>query len=133
MLVFVPTPAMFFFMKKSLLALALTLLIPAFACIAQEYAAHASHDATNTTAMSPRAQEMSRPGTGDADADFIRGMIPHHEGAIMMADEVLKNGRDPEVKMLAQDIIRAQQDEIKWMKEWLAKKGIPEKGAYTAK
>lgn len=59
--------------------------------------------------------------TGNADADFLRGMIPHHEGAIKMADEVLQNGKDPEVKMLAQDIIRAQQDEIKWMKEWLAK------------
>ncbi len=59
--------------------------------------------------------------TGNADVDFIKGMIPHHQGAIDMAKTVLAFGKNPEVKKLAEEIIKAQESEIALMQEWLKK------------
>jgi uncharacterized protein (DUF305 family) len=61
--------------------------------------------------------------TGNADVDFVKGMIPHHQGAIDMAKVVLAFGKDPEVKKLAEGIIKAQEEEIAWMNTWLQKNG----------
>lgn len=62
---------------------------------------------------------MSVKPTGDADVDFVRGMIPHHQGAIDMAKVVLEKGKDPEIKKLATEIVKAQESEIKMMNDWL--------------
>lgn len=61
------------------------------------------------------------PMSGDADRDFVTMMIPHHQGAIDMAEIVLKYGKDPQVKALAEAIVKAQDKEIADMKDWLAK------------
>lgn len=59
--------------------------------------------------------------TGNADVDFVAGMIPHHKGAVDMARIVLEHGTDPQVRAFAQGVIDAQEAEIVWMTEWLAK------------
>ncbi|MDT8856190.1 DUF305 domain-containing protein [Paracoccaceae bacterium Fryx2] len=64
---------------------------------------------------------MTLPYTGNPDADFIRGMIPHHQGAVEMAQIVLDHGTDPEVRKLAEAVLAAQTSEIAWMTDWLAR------------
>ena len=61
--------------------------------------------------------------TGNADIDFVRGMIAHHQGAIDMAKVELEHGKDAELRMLAEEIIAAQEGEISMMKDWLARNG----------
>lgn len=68
-------------------------------------------------------QAMDITFTGDADVDFVHGMIAHHQGAIDMARVVLQYGKDPEIKKLAGEIIAAQEGEIAFMKGWLEKNG----------
>lgn len=111
------------------LALAIT-LAPALPAFAQE-TGHDGHMMGDTGAASMAYLEansrmhaaMMQDYTGNADVDFIRGMIPHHQGAVEMAKIVLEHGKDPEVRKLAEAVIAAQEAEIKWMQDWLAKNG----------
>ena len=120
-------------MKSMIIAagLALALCGPALAqdahaghgtmAMGDESAATTGYKAANATMH----EQMDIDYSGDADIDFVRGMIPHHQGAIDMAKIVLQYGADPEIKKLAEDIIKAQESEIAWMQDWLAKHPAP--------
>lgn len=69
-------------------------------------------------------KDMDAPYTGNADKDFVAHMIPHHQGAVSMAQVELKYGKDPEMRKMARDIIKAQQKEIAFMKKWQARHGV---------
>jgi hypothetical protein len=76
-------------------------------------------------AMMRMHQGMGVALTGDADIDFARAMIPHHEGAITMAKVALEHGKDPEIRRIAQGVIDAQGKEIATLQAWLAKHPEP--------
>ena len=63
------------------------------------------HDGTPTTAA-------------PYDAQFIDSMIMHHQGAIDMANQALKEAQKPEIKTLAQAVVKAQEAEIAQMRQW---------------
>ncbi len=71
------------------------------------------------TAHMKMMHDMMMEFSGDADVDFVRGMIPHHQGAIEMAKVQLEHGKDPELRKLAQTIISDQEKEIAQMQDWL--------------
>ena len=74
-------------------------------------------------AMNTMHAGMMMAFTGDPDVDFIKGMIPHHQGAVDAAKVELQYGTDPEARAFAEKVIAAQEAEIKWMTEWLAARG----------
>lgn len=113
-------------------ALSLAFALPAFAQEA-DHSAHqgmtmstpAADESASTSAFIAANTKMHKAMdiefTGNADVDFVRGMIAHHQGAIDMAKVELEHGKDPALRKLAEDVITAQEGEIRMMEEWLAK------------
>jgi uncharacterized protein (DUF305 family) len=81
---------------------------------------------SESMSMESMMQSMSLALTGKKDAAFdnafLKEMIPHHQGAVVMAEQVLTSTKRPELIQLAHAIISAQNTEIrmmqKWQKEW---------------
>jgi uncharacterized protein (DUF305 family) len=76
-------------------------------------------------AMQGMMKGMDTPYTGDADHDFVTGMLPHHQGAVDMARVELQYGHDPVLKKLARDIIASQTKEQAFMRRWLDRHKAP--------
>ena len=117
-------------MARFIPALILTALLPA-AALAQ-HAGHGSHGAApavNPAVAAYQAanekmhRDMDVKWTGNADRDFVLAMIPHHQGAVDMAKIVLAHGKDPAIRKLAEEVVKAQETEIGFMRDWLAKQG----------
>ena len=119
-------------------ALALGLSGIALAHEAHDHASHGGHDhaamAAADKADTPATKafrdvdaEMHRNMdirySNDVDVDFVRGMIPHHKGAVGMAKVALQHSKDPEIRKLAEEIIKAQDVEIAQMEAFLRKRG----------
>jgi len=69
---------------------------------------------------------MQGIANADPDTAFVLGMIPHHQGAVDMAEIVLKFGKDAPNQHFAREIINTQRREIGEMREWLKQKNIPQ-------
>jgi uncharacterized protein (DUF305 family) len=85
---------------------------------------------SGTSSAGSSAAANSTPATGahnQADVTFAQGMIPHHEQhCIQMSDIILgKQGIDPRVVQLANQIKAEQGPEIQQMKSWLSQWGQP--------
>ena len=115
------------------LIVAATLAVIGCGGLAVAQTSHQGHDAkvsTQDTAATKAYREANKKMhagmdirfSNDADVDFIRGMIPHHQGAIEMAKVVLEHGKDEKTRKWATDIIREQQREIAEMQQWLKTK-----------
>ena len=110
-------------MKKFFLSVLIVILTITFALSATDHDAHKlDPNVPFKKAMDKMHQGMNFKSTGNIDTDFLKGMIPHHQGAIDMAEELIKKSKDAELKAFAQKIIDAQKSEIKTMQEWLKKK-----------
>ena len=106
---------------RSTLGLAVAALVVAAGAIACPVphratgSAHAPFMAENHAAMDKTMESMAITPFGDVDRDFTAMMVPHHQGAIEMAQAELRYGRNEQLRRLAQGIIVTQQQEIEVM------------------
>lgn len=119
-------------MKKTITiaATALALSVAGLAYAQQDHSGHDMNAMSGASkaymdAMTKMDTDMkAMPMSGKAGIDFARMMIPHHQSAIDMAKAYLESGEaNAELTKLSNDVIAAQEGEIAFLKDWLAKNG----------
>jgi len=110
-------------MKKIFLTFSIILLSTVFALSSMHHSDHKNHgDVPFKKSMDKMHKNMMIKSSGNIDVDFLKGMIPHHQGAIEMSEELIKKTKDPELKAFAEKIIKDQKAEIKQMQDFLKKR-----------
>ncbi len=110
---------------RTLALLGFVVALPVIAAAAEMHTSHGGGADTAAGAALRAANDammtdMDVAMTGDPDADFVRMMIPHHQSAIDMAEVLLKQEKvDPEIRAIAEDIVKAQTAEIEKFEAWL--------------
>ena len=116
-------------MKKTFMSGALALLVlayPAYASAQQvpaaaaankaqqshQQTAEASFMAENRVAMNKMMMDMAVKPSGNVDADFTAMMIPHHQGAVDMAEAELHYGHNRKLRRIARNIVAGQRRQI---------------------
>jgi uncharacterized protein (DUF305 family) len=109
-----------------------TCLIAAFtttgALAQQQHESHGGKSSSPSSEMQQRMMKGSKESmqmkpSGDMDRDFARMMRHHHQMGVQMAEQEMKNGKDPKMKEMAGKIAESQKEEIKQFDEWLKTKG----------
>lgn len=95
-------------------ALVLAMVVVGSPLHAQE-AAHKGY----MDAMAKMNQAMPKDSSGNAEVDFARMMIPHHQSAIDMADTLLQHGKDAKLRTMAEKMKKDQKKEIADLQAWL--------------
>lgn len=101
-------------------AAALLVAATVVACGGEEAGAPGGeHDMTGMSGTSGMSGMSPSPAAeAPFDALFIDSMVMHHEGAVAMAQQALEGASRPEIKNLATDIIRTQEQEVSEMRQW---------------
>jgi uncharacterized protein (DUF305 family) len=105
---------------KSIIAVALILFVSSAASATASMAMNGFDGALSQAMDNMDAGMKAAPMDGTSDHDFMTMMIPHHQGAIDMAESELQYGRDKRVQRLAREIIVTQKSEIQVMQLYLA-------------
>jgi uncharacterized protein (DUF305 family) len=92
-------------------------------CPAAAQDADAEFVAQTAAAMTKMMAGMACKSSGDVDADFVATMVPHHQGAIEMAEAELRLGHDEHIRRIAQEIVVTQHEEITAMHLALRRRG----------
>jgi uncharacterized protein (DUF305 family) len=98
------------------LVFTLTMVILASTGVFAANDAEAPYLAENEAAMAKMMAAMAVKPSGDVDRDFVATMVPHHQGAIEMAQAQLRYGRNEQLRRIAQEIIVDQTQEIAAMR-----------------
>jgi hypothetical protein len=122
-----PTPeeSMYFFavsFRRTVLSCVLALCAAVVLAASGDEAAFLADD---NAAMTRMMAAMAVKPSGDVDSDFVASMVPHHQGAIDMAEAELRYGHNEQLRRLAQEIIVEQNQEIAAMRLALSQSFTP--------